>query len=333
MSNNTYLYVTLAWIGQAILREPLDSPIALFDHAFDLAYGGSLEGCIGLAQSVLNSHLCSSSYQSNDSNIINVAVFAMEKYIEQCDSDPYAYHLMGLLRECCGQYAEACDCFTISLKLLEFKQQSEFKQRSQQLEQLELANKRNLARCLCSAKRFKESIECYEQLLQSSSSSPDDPILLLGYSAALFFDNQDGYLQTIQQLNSTLDNSVSQLKRIIVMFSARCLLLNSNHRQLAVDYLLQRYACIIPCITYYKQHFSFEKDKQYICLLFASSLLNTSGNVDWIMAEAAMKEARQLPVDIVSQLDADDWIDQLCCLYYTLQVIHIDYIYNLHLLT
>lgn len=157
----------------------------------------------------------------------------MIKCIELNFREPAIYNLLGLILERLGKIDESIASFSNAIELIA---NNEF---SNQI----LCAYENKARVLCCAKRFKESIECYELIIKHITN---DPFIFAGYGMALFFDTRlmdslisfEKALMLCNRLESS--NTDTNTTDITLMLSKVLFALGTpDHLKLARQQLLQ----------------------------------------------------------------------------------------------
>ena len=159
------------WLGQAIIagdKGLQDEMISLLDHAIDMN-----ESCDhGLLY--LYATECFKNPEILKDNLINVT-FALLKCTQANLSDPAIFNMYGIALEMQGKYAEAVTSFERAIEILRINKSNE---------NLHYVIE-NMARVLCGSKRFEESVQLYQKVINLGEKV--DLFTWVGYGIALFF--------------------------------------------------------------------------------------------------------------------------------------------------
>ncbi|ORX98234.1 TPR-like protein [Basidiobolus meristosporus CBS 931.73] len=179
-----------AWLGQAFIAESnSQESFNLFQHAFDISLASAPDANYCFAVSAFKKI---ADFASQPQSVLDNAAFALQKYTEQCNTDPSAYNLLGLLLERQQRYEQAALAFDKSYHIL--KSIHDSKTTSQDLPTLNnqisiaLTNK---ARVLCPLGLFEESTLCYLTAQTIDHSNKNRTVYnYIGLGIAYYFNGQ-----------------------------------------------------------------------------------------------------------------------------------------------
>jgi tetratricopeptide (TPR) repeat protein len=244
-------YCEIAWIGQAAITQEWSAQEALqlFQHSVDLSLGSQwLEGNYGMAVNVWRQlfqqppstpaatfasgsassihALAPSSSGGYEGNyrLLDEAVLALRKSIEQDDSDLRMLELLALLLERQRQFEEAERYLRIALRL---------DGTTADCDRLLVS----LGRVLCAQRKFEEARESFTKL----TCPPTAPITQISYGLTLYFCG--AYEESVSLLQSAARDPLSStaVNQRAIICLARVLFAgdSSEHRKLAIERLLQ----------------------------------------------------------------------------------------------
>jgi tetratricopeptide (TPR) repeat protein len=258
----------LGWFGQGVASSMLgrEDAIKLYEHAYNLGKTAHFEILYNFSRQYF-------SKRDIDPEMFTLGNFALFKVAELQYRDPVAYNLLGLYLELQGQNERALSYFHKALELIDVEKSMPVRE--------------NLARCLCSAKDFRLSVEEYQNVLDHGNA-----FTWAGYGLALFLNESyqeslvafDSALKKTKELESlTFHNQVTVLVAQVLN-----MLGEDDHLELAKQQLLE---CFMNDSAFV----------QSIICLAAMGIVHE----DWTLSQSAVTELLKLEPHLTVIVDEE----------------------------
>ncbi|KAK9721013.1 Superkiller protein 3 [Basidiobolus ranarum] len=280
-----------AWLGQAFIAEIHDQEnFNLFQHTFDISLASALEANYCFASAVFKK-IVDNTLQSR--SVLDNAAFALQKYTEQCDTDPSAYNLLGLYLERQQRYEQAALAFDSAYQILKTVHDSKPTPDDMPLLNNQIAiTLTNKARVLCPLGLFEESTLCFLTAQTIDHSNKNRTVYnYIGLGISHYFNGQ--LEESLKSFEVALVEAQEEpeLAQDVTLFLSHVLwaLGTEQHQSLAKDLL-------------FKCH---EDHPQFLPVLYSLCAMGLVQG-DHQLSEAALNEM------VKADIETNDKQDALC---------------------